>query len=179
MIFLDYDLKTTPDSGYYNILGLDFPELQGGTPDYKINFVFEYRSPWGLTFSANANYIPEMLNAVGLDPEHDDQSTYATIDSFFAVDLRLSYTFSVPKPVAPAPVVDAKDAKDGKNVAPPVVATGCDWRAKLLDGLTLAVGCNNVFDEQPPFVDGANSNTDLSLYDGFGRFVYFEISKKF
>ena len=179
VIFLDYDLKTTPDSGYYNILGLDFPELQGGTPDYKINFVFEYRSPWGLTFSANANYIPEMLNAVGLDPEHDDQSTYATIDSFFAVDLRLSYTFSVPKPVAPAPVVDAKDAKDGKNVAPPVVATGCDWRAKLLDGLTLAVGCNNVFDEQPPFVDGANSNTDLSLYDGFGRFVYFEISKKF
>ena len=99
-------------------------------------------SPWGFTFSANANYIPEMLNAVGADPEHDNQSLYTTIDSYFAIDLRLSYTFSVPK-AAPAPaVVDAKDAKDGKNVAPPVVAaTGCDWRTKLLDGLTLAVGC--------------------------------------
>ena len=96
-----------------------------------------------------------------------------------SVDLRLSYTFSVPK-AAPAPaVVDAKDAKDGKNVAPVVAATGCDWKAKLLDGLTLAVGCNNVGNEQPPFISGANSNTDLSLYDGLGRFVYFEISKKF
>jgi iron complex outermembrane receptor protein len=178
VIFTEYDLKTTPNSAYYNVLGLDFPEIIGGVPDYKINFLLEYR--WqGLTFSANANYIPEMLNAIGNDPEHDDQSTYATIDSFFAVDLRLSYTFSVPKPVAPAPVVDAKDAKDGKNVAPVVAATGCDWKAKLLDGLTLAVGCNNVFNMQPPFISGANSNTDLSLYDGFGRFVYFEISKKF
>ena len=179
VIFTEYDLKTTPNTAYYNVLGLDFPEVIGGVPDYKINFLLQYS--WnGLTFSANANYIPEMLSAIGADPEHDDQSLFPTIDSFFSVDLRLSYTFSVPK-AAPAPaVVDAKDAKDGKNVAPPVVAaTGCDWKAKLLDGLTLAVGCNNVGNEQPPFISGANSNTDLSLYDGLGRFVYFEISKKF
>ena len=121
-----------------------------------------------------------MLNAIGTDPENDDQSTFANIDDFYSTDLRLSYAFSIPK-AAPAPaVVDAKDAKDGKNVAPAVQgATGCDWKAKLLDGLTLAVGCNNVFNMQPPFISGANSNTDLSLYDGFGRFVYFEISKKF
>jgi outer membrane receptor protein involved in Fe transport len=48
-----------------------------------------------------------------------------------------------------------------------------------MNGTTLAVGCNNIFDRTPPFVNGANSATDLSLYDGFGRFVYFEISKKF
>ena len=49
----------------------------------------------------------------------------------------------------------------------------------MVDGLTVAVGCNNIFDRQPPFVAGANSNTDLSIYDPFGRFVYFEVSKKF
>ena len=50
---------------------------------------------------------------------------------------------------------------------------------KLLDNLTVAVGCNNMTDEQPPFIAGQNSNTDLSVYDPFGQFVYFEISKKF
>jgi outer membrane receptor protein involved in Fe transport len=49
----------------------------------------------------------------------------------------------------------------------------------MLDGLSVAVGCNNIFDRTPPFVAGANSNTDLSLYDPYGRFVYFEVSKKF
>ncbi len=176
VVFTEYDLKTTPFSPYYNVLGLDSSEFIGANPDYKINFLLQYA--WkGLTFSANANYIPEMKNATGLDPEHDNQSLYDTIPSYFAVDLRLSYTFSVEK-TQPAPVVDAKDAKDGKNVAAPVV-TGCNWKEKLLDGLGVAVGCNNVGNEQPPFVDGANSNTDLSVYDPFGRFVYFEISKKF
>jgi hypothetical protein len=28
-------------------------------------------------------------------------------------------------------------------------------------------------------VEGQNSNTDLSVYDPYGRFLYFEISKKF
>lgn len=48
-----------------------------------------------------------------------------------------------------------------------------------MNGTTVAVGCNNIFDRTPSFVDGANSNTDLSVYDPFGRFLYFEISKKF
>jgi outer membrane receptor protein involved in Fe transport len=49
----------------------------------------------------------------------------------------------------------------------------------MLNGTTVAVGCNNIFDRVPPFVESANSNTDLSVYDGYGRFLYFEISKKF
>ncbi len=176
VVFTEYDFKTTPFSHYYNGLGLDFPEFGGANPDYKINFLVQYG--WkGLTFSANANYVPEMKNAVGRDPENEDQSTFDVIPSYFSVDLRLAYEFQIQK-TQPAPVVDAKDAKDGKNVATPVV-TGCNWKEKLLDGLTVAVGCNNVGNEQPPFVDGANSNTDLSIYDPFGRFVYFEISKKF
>ena len=160
VVYTDYDLKTTPFSSYYNVLGLDFPEGGGAIPDYKVNFLLEYR--WGgLMFSANANYIPEMLNSNGRDPENEDQSTFDVIDSYFAVDLRLSYEFQKQVKEVPA-VVDSKDAKDKNVVAP--VQTGCNWRERLLDGLTIAVGCNNVFNEDPPFVDGANSNTDLSVY---------------
>ena len=51
--------------------------------------------------------------------------------------------------------------------------------ARWYDGLTLTVGCNNMFNQQPPFVIGANSATDLSVYDPYGRLVYFQVSKKF
>ena len=51
--------------------------------------------------------------------------------------------------------------------------------SRLVDGLTIAVGCNNIFDRVPPHIDGANNNTDLTAYDPYGRFLYFEVSKKF
>jgi outer membrane receptor protein involved in Fe transport len=73
-----------------------------------------------------------------------------------------------------------KDAKDSKGVAsgtPGVAAL--TWGDKLLDGLRLTVGCNNLFDQEPPFVAGGNSATNLTAYDPFGRFVYFEVSHKF
>ncbi len=56
---------------------------------------------------------------------------------------------------------------------------GFSWGDRLLDGLSLAIGCNNLFQEGPPFMAGANSNTNLATYDPFGRFVYFEVSHKF
>jgi iron complex outermembrane recepter protein len=173
VVFTRYDLKTTPQSSYYNVQGLDFPEGGGAVPDYKLTFLLEYRLG-GLTYSANANYIPELLNAVGRDPEGDDQSTFDPIEDYFAVNMRLSYEFGKGY-VEPTAAVT--ESKDGKNT--PAAAATTSWYTRLLNGTTLAVGCNNIFDRDPPFVNGANSATDLSLYDGFGRFVYFEISKKF
>ena len=142
----------------------------------------EYR--WmGFTLSLNANYIPEMLNAVSADPETVDQSTLAVIDSYFQVDGRLSYTFKG-RTTAGAPVVaDGKDAKgmvDAKGAAPSVAGPEVmSPIQRLLDGTTVTVGCNNMFGRTPPFVEGANSATDLSVYDPYGQFVYFELSKKF
>jgi hypothetical protein len=34
-------------------------------------------------------------------------------------------------------------------------------------------------DEDPSIVRGANSSTNLQVYDPYGRFVYFEVDKKF
>jgi iron complex outermembrane receptor protein len=183
VVFIRYDLKSSPEAQFYNILGLNFTEfggIQGGGafPDYKVNFLAEYRFQ-GWTLSANANYIPELLNATGADPEFSDQSTFATIQDYITVDGRLSYEFKRTPPPPPA-VPDAKDAKDGKGVVPGVAAVGgCNWVDKMVDGLTLTVGCNNIFDEDPRFVNGANSATNLAIYDPYGRFVYLEVSKKF
>ena len=173
VVFNRYDIKTTPQSSYYTILGTDNIEGVGAVPDYKLTFLLEYRLG-GLTYSANANYIPEMLNSVGRDPETEDISTFDPIEDYFAVNMRLSYEFGKGYVEPTAPVTESKD---GKNTVPGVATTS--WYTRLLNGTTLAVGCNNIFDRTPPFVNGANSATDLSLYDGFGRFVYFEISKKF
>jgi iron complex outermembrane receptor protein len=173
VVFARYDQKTLPTSHYFNLQGLDFTEGGGGIPDYKLTFLLEYRLG-GLTYSANANYIPELRNAIGQDVENSDQSTFDVIDDYFSVNMRLSYEFGKGYVEPTAPVTESKD---GKNTVPGAATTA--WYTRLLNGTTLAVGCNNIFDKDPPFVNGANSATDLSLYDGFGRFVYFEISKKF
>ena len=48
------------------------------------------------------------------------------------------------------------------------------------DGTRLAVGCNNITDEEAPLVASSfEDNTDKSTYDIIGRFVYFEVGKKF
>jgi iron complex outermembrane receptor protein len=173
VVFNRYDIKTSPKSHYYTIQGTDNIEGAGAVPDYKLTFLLEYRLG-GLTYSANANYIPELLNAVGHDPETEDINTFDPIEDYFAVNMRLSYEFGKGYVEPTAPVTESKD---GKNTVPGAATTS--WYTRLLNGTTLAVGCNNIFDRTPPFVNGANSATDLSLYDGFGRFVYFEISKKF
>lgn len=177
IVFTKNDLKRTPQSSYYNISGLDFAEGGGGNPDYKLTFLAEYRFQ-GATLSFNANYIPDLGNAVGRDPETEDQGTFERIEDYITVDGRLSYTFK--GKTTPGAVADAKDGKgmmDGKGGV--AGAPTMSPVQRLLDGTTLTVGCNNLFDEDPPFVAGANSATDLSIYDPFGRFVYFEITKKF
>ena len=51
---------------------------------------------------------------------------------------------------------------------------------KWYDRTRLAVGCNNVTDNPPPIIASSfEDNTDKSTYDVLGRFIYFEISKKF
>lgn len=181
IVYTQYEAKTTPFSNYFNLLGTDGTEAIGIIPDYKLTFLGEYR--WqGLTASIIANYIPKVYNANGLDLETNDFRTFQKIQDYIQFDGRLQYTFvrnEMPGTPAPEPK-DSKSMRDGKNAAPaPVPGSTMSIFDRMLNGTTLAVGCNNIFDERPSFVDGANSNTDLSVYDPFGRFLYFEISKKF
>ena len=53
------------------------------------------------------------------------------------------------------------------------------WRS-WLNGTTITLGMQNVFDEDPPFVAGAfENNFDESLADIKGRFWYVALKKRF
>ena len=104
------------------------------------------------------------------------------------LDLLASYTFNMPTPVQEVPGyskdggknVKMKDGKE-KNVMPVSTATysECGWRA-WVNGTTVTLGMQNVFDADPPFVGGAfENNYDESLADIRGRFWYVGLKKRF
>src|SRR5450432_740410 len=95
------EFKTTPQSHYYNISNLDFPELLGANPDYKLTFLTRY-SYEGASLALNANYIPGLINAQGRDPEHEDQGTFQKIGDFLTIDGRVQYEFRAKPASAPA-----------------------------------------------------------------------------
>jgi iron complex outermembrane recepter protein len=111
------------------------------------------------------------------------------IREWTTLDLIASYTFNLPPPAAAEVAGLAKDGaknikmKDGneKNVLPVATAeyNPCGWRA-WLNNTTLALGMQNVFDSDPPFVAGAfGNNYDNSLATIKGRFWYVQFKKRF
>jgi iron complex outermembrane receptor protein len=179
VVFTTNDRKRNPTSHSYSISQYDFPEYRGANPDYKLTFLFAYY--WrGATLSLNAQYIPELKKSFFDDPEFANPSEFTTIEDYFTLDGRLSHTF---KGYSDS-VVDARDGKSMNNGKDAVAATAAAAATmspiqKLVDGLTVTIGCNNIFDEDPRLVIGASNATDLSIYDPYGRFVYLEVSKKF
>ena len=111
------------------------------------------------------------------------------VSDWVTLDLATSYTFNLPAPVLAQVPGLAKDGgkevklKDGreKNVLPVSTAeyNSCGWRA-WLNGTTLTVGMQNVFDSDPPFVAGTfENNYDESLATIKGRFWYAQLKKNF
>ena len=83
-------------------------------------------------------------------------------------DLQASYMFSFG---ADQPADYAKDVKSfpGGNASRPL------WKSAL-QNMTVTIGCNNVFNHDPP---QSNDNFPRFIYDISGRFVYFSLAKKF
>ncbi len=115
------------------------------------------------------------------------------VSQTFLFDLQGSYDFSalVPK-VESHPV--AGYSSDGKSFAGGKGAPTADtaeaptnhyglftWQ-RLLQGTVLTLGCNNVFDKNPPQAFGEGGNAvgyPGFTYDATGRFVYVRLTKKF
>ena len=134
---------------------------QGLLPDYIINTGVTWEYPVrqdNLAVTINATYIPETDDPGTLHPAVGGTSNDFTsdgslwkIDPWFKIDLQLAYEF-------------------GKN------KTERDW----YDGTTIRIGVSNITDEKPPIIASSfEDNTDKSSYDLLGRFVYFELAKKF
>ena len=158
---LNYDFQNDPSLPFYSYVG-QYTQGWGGSqgliPDYTAfgSLAWEYRE---LTFVASVNYIPSVDNPGFLFPYVGDSTHGSTvdgsaqkIDSYYTIDLQLSYEFG-------------KGKTEGKT-----------W----YDSTRLTVGCRNVNDADVPFIAGAvEDNTDKNNYDILGRFVYFEVAKKF
>lgn len=168
-VLLNFEYKDPLIGGYYHYDG-QYTDVangiggaQGLVPDWRLNLglTWEFHD---FTYTINAQYIPSVddlgtLHPSNLDFENNvddglndftlDGSTWK-VDSWYSIDMQLAYDF--------------RDEKFPK------------W----LKGTRLAVGCNNITDEDPPIIASSfEDNTDKSTYDIIGRFVYFEISKKF
>ena len=88
-------------------------------------------------------------------------------------DVRASYNFNVtPDEAEGDGKVDCKSYNSKRRLRFPV------WR-KLLSGVTVTLGCNNVFGQDPP--DAFNTATNYAdfTYDPTGRFVYVRLTKVF
>ena len=56
------------------------------------------------------------------------------------------------------------------------------WQRVLFGGTTITVGCNNIFDRDPPSANGEvgnGQNYPGFTYDATGRFIYARLTKKF
>src|SRR5262249_17732494 len=111
------------------------------------------------------------------------------VREWITLDLIASYTFDLPLSPSAAVAGLAKDGgknirtndRETKNVIPVPTAqyNPCGWGA-WLNGTTLALGMQNVFDSDPPFVAGAFENGyDESLATIKGRFWYVQLKKRF
>ncbi len=198
--FLQYKTSTATSGKFYDIIGY-YTGQTGYVEPYHLTPSVEYR--WnGFTASALGNYIPGGRDAqLFIDPTpgfggtNPDKATSLLantgsnhlnkIRDYYTIDLLFAYEFKYKAPNAPVPA--PKDAKDAKGGGKSMVSNdinksmASDMALKLLDGLKVSFGINNVTNALPPrFADSPDStNTDASIYDPYQRQFYFVISKKF
>jgi iron complex outermembrane receptor protein len=132
------------------------PAAQGTIPDYNINTGLTW-SFKNFDYTILAHYVPSVTDLgdahpnVGAPSNDFTQSGGAwNVPAYFKIDMQIAYNFK------------------------------SDTGKKWYDNTRVAVGCNNITDEKAPIIaSSSEDNTDKSTYDIIGRFVYFEISKKF
>jgi len=197
--FFTWKAEPIEGLGTHNFLGnyfQSFPLTPGGIPFNKafLRGEWEWRH---FDLIATGNYIGDYEDDPGFikydraGPGHINQGLvpgdpgtivepnfrlHRRITQYITLDLQLSYEFVKP-PTEPAPYV--KESKDSKNAPVTEAVTASIWQ-RMLWGTRLTVGCNDVFDRQPPSVLGAfNDNYDTSNYSIRNRYYYISLTKKF
>ncbi|MBV9008180.1 MAG: TonB-dependent receptor [Verrucomicrobia bacterium] len=185
-----YDFTPVPGGKTFNLAGKFNPSsftFSGSLPRLRAYGSVFYHGPSssmlnGFDTGAIVHYTGQY---------NDDMSTaIRKVREWTTLDLIGSYTFNAPTPQPEQQVagyskdggknVRTKDGKD-KNVMPVSTASysECGWRS-WMNGTTLSLGMQNVFDSDPPFVAGAfENNYDESLADVRGRFWYVQLKKRF
>jgi iron complex outermembrane recepter protein len=110
--------------------------------------------------------------------EQDPDLNTRNVERRWLFDLQASYDFSalVSKPSSPT------SSKDGKTSVSTDASGQMSFWDQMLNGTTFTIGCNNVFDNDPPFASGQGGNSvgyPGFTYDSTGRFYYVRLTKKF
>ena len=181
---LSSDFKPINIAGQFVPLGFSFSGSLPRNRAYASAFYDGPADSWlaGFDIGATLHWTGQYSDDILLD------RLTRKVREWITLDLIASYTFKLPPP---APVEVPGFAKDGgknvkldgkeKNVLPVSTAeyNPCGWRA-WLNGTTITLGMQNVFDEDPPFVGGAFANNyDESIADVKGRFWYVQLKKRF
>jgi iron complex outermembrane receptor protein len=147
----------------------------------------------GATVHYTGQYEDDNLDLTGSTKPQEPRSGPSPqrarkIREWVTLDLIASYTFKLPQPAATEVPGLAKDGGKNnkvngkeKNALPVSTAEDnpCGWRS-WLNGTTLTLGMQNVFDSDPPFVAGVfENNYDESLATIKGRFWYAQLKKRF
>jgi iron complex outermembrane receptor protein len=188
-----FDLVVSPGTPAINLAGQFLSSsftITGSLPRDRAYFSLFWDGPadtWlgGFDAGATVHYTGQYHDTVDLDIQSGHGRL---IREWITLDLIASYAFNLPAlglaKVAGFTKNGGKTVKmDGKekNVLPVSTAEyhPCGWRA-WLNGTTITVGMQNVFDQDPPFVAGAfENNYDESLANVRGRFWYVQVKKRF
>ncbi len=111
--------------------------------------------------------------------ELDNDGLEHWVSQTWIFDLQASYTFMLPEGETASAY-----SKDGAGMAKsPVLSTsGRSFWQTLLHDTRLTVGCNNLFDQDPPTAFGFGNNSNGYpgyTYDATGQFVYVRLTKEF
>ncbi len=93
-------------------------------------------------------------------------------------DAQLSYDFGA---LVTQAETSPSYSKDGKTTATSAASEMSFWD-HMLKGTVFTIGCNNIFDKDPPFASGQGGNSvgyPGFTYDSTGRFYYVRVTKKF
>jgi iron complex outermembrane receptor protein len=157
----DYQVKLGAGTPWFNYKG-EYTDLQvvgaaqGMIPQYNLTVGFTY-SLYNFDYTVIAHYLPDVTDLGTLHPSVGSAQNDLTqngrpwhVDDYYRIDMQLAYTFV---------------SKDHN---------------KWWDNTRIAVGVNNITDQKPNLIaSSSEDNTDKGSYDIIGRFMYFELSKRF
>jgi len=150
--------------------------------NFDMTWTVRYLDGWKEELANAAIVAANTGNPDATSHEHFVHGTW-----FF--DCQASYSMIFTPPVESQPVAgyskggkEVMTNKDGKAIESTAAYAMPCWQT-LINNTTFTVGCNNVFGQDPPpeigFQRGNSNNYPGFSYDNLGRFVYFELKKKF
>ena len=147
------------DEGYYQWKG-----------DSRFDWTYK-----GLSLIGTVRYYDGFHEIDAGDLEHWVSQTWI-------FDLQATYTFLYPDRTESAPVPGYSKSGNAPKSEPALVAGARPIWQTLLHDTSITIGCNNVFDQDPPDAYGQGNNGNGYpgfTYDATGQFVYVRLTKKF